>query len=100
MILTLEEVKQFLRIEQDYTEEDSIILIMIDNAETYVRNIVNYLDGTNNLMMSQAKLLALVLVADFYENRELSCKPSEKVRFSIQSIITQLQYSYGDPDES
>ncbi|MBS4539821.1 head-tail connector protein [Clostridium sp. D2Q-11] len=100
MILTLEEVKQFLRIESDYTEEDSTIQIMINNAEAFVKNIVEYLDETNNLMMSQAKLLVLVLVADFYENRELSCKPSEKVRYSIQSIITQLQYSYGDTYES
>lgn len=94
MIITLEEVKNYLRLD-DYTEDDILLQLMIDNAEIYINNFVT-IDTTNENMLKQAKLLVLVLVTDMYENRQMVAdKVSEKVRYTVQSIINQLSYSYG-----
>lgn len=93
MIITLEEVKNYLRLD-DYTEDDVLLQLMIDNAEIYINNFVT-IDETNVNMIKQAKLLVLVIVSDMYENRQLIAdKVSEKVRYSVQSIINQLSYCY------
>lgn len=92
-ILTLEETKEWLRVDDD---EDNIIGIIKGAAETYLHNAVEVeFDGTNQL----AKLYCLVLCADWYENRDLiGQQPSDKVRFTIQSIMAQLQYAYDPTD--
>ncbi len=92
-ILTLEETKMWLRVDDD---EDDIVEILKGAAETYLHNAVDVeFDGTNQL----AKLYCLVLCADWYENRDLiGQQPSEKVRFTVQSIMTQLQNAYDPTD--
>lgn len=90
-ILTLEEAKTWLRVDGD--DEDGIIQIIASAAEEYLHNAVEVVfDGTNQL----AKLYCLVLCADWYENRDLigSQPSSDKVRFTCQSIMAQLQHSY------
>lgn len=94
MILTLEETKEFLRIEQDFTDEDNLIQMLITASESYLYNATGrQFDNTSNL----AKLFCLVLVTDWYENREMIGKASDTVRLTINSILTQLQYCY--PEE-
>lgn len=90
-ILTLKETEKWLRVDDD---ESDIVEILMGAAETYLHNAVDVkFDGTNQL----AKLFCLVLCADWYENRDLiGQQPSDKVRFTVQSIMTQLQYAY-DP---
>ncbi|WP_432408635.1 head-tail connector protein [Wukongibacter sp. M2B1] len=95
MLVTLEEVKLYLRLETDYDGEDTILTLMINNAEAYIENAGIIIDETNAKQVNLAKLLALVLITDFYENRELTGKSSEKVRYIVQSMIAQLQYCYG-----
>ncbi|MBS4191749.1 head-tail connector protein [Bacillus sp. FJAT-49705] len=89
MILELNETKEWIRV--DGTEEDSIISTIIGAAEEYLEGATGKkFDDTNH----RAKIFCLVLVTDWYENRDLiGSKPSEKVRFSIQSMLAQLQYS-------
>jgi uncharacterized phage protein (predicted DNA packaging) len=93
-ILTLEETKQWLRI--DGNDEDAIIERLIGAAEEYLHNSVDVkFDNTNHL----AGLFCLVLCADWYENRDLiGQQPSDKVRFTCQSIMAQLQHAY-KPEE-
>lgn len=90
MVITLAEAKEWLRV--DGNEDDSTIALLIGAAEKYLENATGYkFEATNE----QAKLFCLVLIVDWYENRELiGQKPSEKVRFSVQSMLAQLQYSY------
>ncbi|WIF95127.1 head-tail connector protein [Caminicella sporogenes] len=96
MIITLEEVKQYLRLELDYTEEDNFLNLLINAAEKHLLNATEIqFDNTNEL----AKLYCLVLIADWYENREFIGRISEKIRFTIVSILTQLKYCY-IPEES
>lgn len=93
MVLTLEETKQWLRVDGD--EEDSIIGMLIGSAEAYLENSTGIkFDSANAL----AKHFCLVLVTDWYEHRELigdqrlvGSNPSERVRYSIQSMLLQLQ---------
>ena len=87
MIIELEETKQWIRIDEN--DEDVIINTIVNAAEEYLKGATGkQFDSTNY----RAKLFCLVLATDWYENRELiGSKPSEKVRFSIQSMLIQLQ---------
>lgn len=88
-IVTLEETKQYLRVDGD--DEDALITSLITAAEEYLKNATGIqFDDTNSL----AKLFCWVLVTDWYENREHTGKPSEKVRPIIDSMLAQLKYCY------
>lgn len=89
MIVTLEETKQYLRV--DGAEDDVVITSLIDAAETYLENATgNKFDETNHL----AKLFCWVLVTDWYENREHTGKASEKTRPIVESMLAQLKHCY------
>jgi uncharacterized phage protein (predicted DNA packaging) len=96
MIVTLEEAKNWLRV--DFSDDDATIQRLINAAEKYLKNATGKtFDSSNEL----AQLFCFVLIADWYENRELVGRVSDQVRPIIQSILTQLTYSYGgDSDES
>jgi len=97
-LLTLSEVKSWLRLEQDDTADDTLLQSLISAAEEYVRNAVpSYVDVENN---SLAKLLGMVLVADWYENREAVGQVREEIRPTVRSIVTQLQNAYPAPAET
>jgi len=91
MIIELEELKTFARIEYD---EDDVLLLptLILVAEEGLKNATGIVFTSDN---SLAKLYCLVVAKDLYDNRELTAdKVSEKVRFTIQSILIQLKYCY------
>lgn len=90
MILTLEEAKQFLKI--DYEDEDSDIKILIKASELYLKNATGKVFNNTNPL---AVLYCEVLVNEWHGDRSLMAKKevSEKVRFTLQSILLQLQYS-------
>lgn len=94
MILTLGEVKNYLRI--DDLEDDTFLNTLILVTEEYLKNATGQVfDNTNQL----ARLFCLVLISDFYENRQYNTeKVGEKARYTMQSILKQLQYCY-IPDE-
>lgn len=96
-IVTLEETKKYLRI--DDNESDILITSLMNAAEEYLKNATgNQFDNTNSL----AKLFCLVLITDWFENREYSYtgKVSEKVRPIIESMLTQLKYCYESFEEA
>jgi len=94
MIITLEETKGYLRV--DNTEDDALITSLISASETYLSNATgNTFDGTNSL----AKLFCWVLVTDWYENRELAIgKIGEKIRPIVDSMLAQLSHCYHPPE--
>ncbi|MGY6209725.1 head-tail connector protein [Cytobacillus firmus] len=87
MIIDLAIARKWLR--EPPEEDNDIIKLIIGATEEYLKNATGRtFDDTNN----QARLFCLILVTDWYENRDLiGTKPSEKVRFSIQSMLIQLQ---------
>ncbi|WP_134705097.1 head-tail connector protein [Ammoniphilus sp. YIM 78166] len=89
MILTLGEVKTWLRV--DGLDEDGVIYLLIAAAEKYLTNATGHVFTEKNEL---AKLFCLVLVSDWYENREMIGKVSEKIRTTVESILVQLSHCY------
>lgn len=90
MIIKSEEAKTFAKIE--YEEEDEIVELLVKVAEEGLKNATGITFDSEN---SLARLYCLVMVKDLYDNRELTVeKASEKIRFTIQSILFQLKYCY------
>jgi len=89
MIVTTEEAKEWCRLDG---EDDMTIKMLVGAAEEYLKNSTGIeFDKQNQL----AKLYCLVLVSDWYENRELVGKaPGEKARFTIKTIAHQLRWCY------
>lgn len=96
MIITLEEVKQHLRNDdspdpEDVKKEDSYITILINAAEQFVR------DGTGKVFTNTnwlAKAVCLLLVADMYENREMTtAKVGQRTSKIAEMLLTQLSFS-------
>lgn len=88
-IIDLEAVKEFLRV--DYEEEDALIESLIIASEMYLKNATGKEFTSKNEL---AVLYCKVLIGDWYNNRELMANKnvSEKVKFTLQSILLQLQY--------
>lgn len=96
MIVSLDEVKNWLRI--DFSEDDALLTTLISAAEEYLKNATGVEFDENNHL---AKLFCMTLISDWYENRKMIGKATDQTRPIIQSILTQLTYSYGgDSDES
>lgn len=89
-MLTLEETKTWLREDSNDPQVLNLIELIMCVAEDYLKRATG---RDFNPTHSLAKLYCLVLVADWYENRTLiGSKPSDKIRFILQSIVAQLQY--------
>ena len=89
-MITLKETKEYLRVDGD--EEDTLITSLIAAAQEYLKNATGKIfDNTNEL----ARLFCLVLVVDWYENRNLGAgKIGDKIRPVIDSMLAQLNYCY------
>ena len=95
-ILTISEAKLWLRLEEYNTEEDSIIQILIDNAEVYIKDgVTNYdIKIVDTNFQNKAKLVSLILINDWYENRELTMRVIDKVKDSIHTLMLQMEHGY------
>lgn len=85
MILDPEQTMLYLN-----CDDAMVIFPLIEAAELYLFNATGKTyDSTNKL----AVLYCNVLVSDWYDNRVLmeNDKTSQKVRYTLQSILTQLQ---------
>lgn len=90
MILTLDEAKEYLKVE--HNDEDTLIQGLIISAENYIKNATGIkFDNTNEL----AKLAVRLLIVNWYENREINTDKANKLAFSLDVILTQLKYCYG-----
>ena len=95
MLITLDEAKEYLRIDGD--EDNTLINTLIKVSEEYLKNATGRsFDDTNNL----ARLFCLILVVDWYENRGLTAgKVGDKIRPVINSMLAQLNYCYEEVEE-
>lgn len=89
-IMDLDDAKAFLKV--DYNDEDLTIESLIMASEMYLKNATGK-EFTNKNQL--AVLYCKVLINEWFSNRELmeGKAVSEKVRFTLQSILLQLQYS-------
>jgi len=85
----LEKIKEYLKI--DGNDEDITVQALITSAELYLKNAGVLEDYQNELYDLAIKMLVL----HWYENREIIGN-AKKMAFSLDNIITQLQYCYGE----
>ena len=88
-ILTLEEAKNYLRI--DYNEDDTLLQSLMIAAIDYLKDAINDFDKkvTKEKFIKRAKIIICVLMQDWYDNREQ--KESKDLSYTARSLLTQLQ---------
>lgn len=92
MILTLDEAKKYLRVDLEFTEDDTLITELIGVAEEDIASRLKYdtlserfPDEDYPLRVKQA---AKLIVAHYYENREpVAFASSSKVPMMIDSLL-------------
>jgi len=88
VIVTIEEAKEHLRIDND--DENMYISSLINASEQFIKNATGKTFGKNNFL---AKSVCLLLIADMYENRvATSEKVGTRVRELATMMLTQLAY--------
>lgn len=63
----LKEVKNYLRLEEDFTEDDTFLQLALTSAKSFV---LNYL-GNIEKIPEEASIATLVLVSHWYFNRSI-----------------------------
>lgn len=90
MICTINELKQNLNIEPDYTDEDEFLLYLLEVAEEV---IFNYLDKTKenyNTIPVCIKHAILVIASQYYENRTAIAFASvNKIPFTLEVLLSK-----------
>lgn len=91
-LVSVAEAKKHLRIDGDYDDAD-IQQIYIPAAEAYLEGAVDdfALKVLEPHLLAIAKLVCLVLVGEFYDNRELIDNRKRQPSYTVQALITQLQ---------
>lgn len=87
MALTLEEIKEFLKV--DYDDEDKIIMLMQDVALETMEHMIPNFDKDN--ITKRQELLLKVSISDLFENREKMTSKKE-MNYSIASLLLQEIY--------
>lgn len=92
MIISTDEAKQYAQIDTKY--DDALIEGLILASEEYLFNATGKKFTSNSNL---AVLYCKVLVKDWYDNRDFSNnkKVSDKVRYTLTSIMAQLQFASG-----
>lgn len=111
-MLTLSEVKLWLRLEPSEDAEDALLQSLIDQAEERVRGMVwrelwqAVQDSAGEPAAERVsriiRLLMLVLVADLYEHRGVVAEvryatQAAGPRPTVQALVAQLQHAYPPP---
>lgn len=84
--MDLEEIKQYLRIDDSY--DDVLIESLQMAAEEYLLNAGIEKNYARNLYALAIKML----IANWYETRQMSDKEFKEIPYGVRCIIQQLQY--------
>ena len=92
MAVTLQQVKDYLRIDAAY--EDALLQTFMDAADSYlVASVDGYADKLiDSDFAKTADMVKLALVSEYYRNRDPSNDQRENLPRHIESQIYQLQY--------
>jgi uncharacterized phage protein (predicted DNA packaging) len=85
MFLTLQEVKDYLRI--DHGDEDFFLSLCLEAAEEYIRVYLKR-DLTTWNVPKPVYIAALMMISEFYENRSVAS------HISAQSTIIRMMQPY------
>ena len=89
-MLTVEEVKDYLRI--DFNEDDKLLETLIKVADEYLKSAISV---TYDNKSERAKLLSLIVIQDLYDNRGINEKVSGNVRKLVSDFSLQLKLESG-----
>lgn len=93
MIVELDEMKMYMRIELLDNEENDLIESLIMTAEEYVKNATGF--KFENNVPHIAKLIVKMLVTHWYDNRETLTEVfMHNIDYSVRVLLTQLKYSH------
>lgn len=87
-MLTLEEVKRYLKI--DFEDDDEDIESFIEAAEAYIDSMVGTYYKEDEKAVKLSKLLQKKLVNDMYENRSTEIPSNTKQDRIVASILDKL----------
>lgn len=86
--MTLEEVKKYLVVDDDYG--DDFLNDLIEASEIYIDSMVGEGYKTDKKAMKLANLLQKKLIADMYENRSIEVPQNTKQDRIVTSILDKL----------
>ena len=86
--MALEEIKDYLRISDNY--EDSFIQELIEISQIYIDSMVGINYKTDTKAIKLANLLQKKLIADMYENRSTEVPQNTKQDRIVTSILDSL----------
>lgn len=86
--MTLEEVKDYLKI--DYDDEDSYLTELIDISLVYIDSMVGESYKTDEKAVKLSTLLQKKLMSDMYENRGTEIASNSKQDKIVTSILDKL----------
>lgn len=89
MIATLEQLKQNLNIEPDYTEEDNYLGMLLQVAEDAVFNYLDKTPADFEVIPNPIVFACLILSSQFYENRTpVSWGQPYKIPYSFEFLLS------------
>lgn len=94
MILTVDEVKVHLRIEDD--EEDEYIESLIRQAQSTAEDFCRVSFEDNNTAPEPVRLAVMLMVSHYYENRD---NPDRAVYGTMRIAFENLLYPYRDVEK-
>lgn len=88
-ILSLKEVKNYLRI--DYNEDNELLQSLMVAANTYLKSAIDKYDKKkeSEYYKDRIKILNCSLIQEWYDNRE--SYETKSLSYTIRSLITQIQ---------
>ena len=92
MAITLESVKNYLRIDADY--DDSLITQCIAAARAHMDGAVDNFDArysNNDKFAALADQIMCTLITEMYTNRDARSDNRQSLPYIVRSMITQLQ---------
>lgn len=83
--ITLEKIKQYLRIEMHFTEDDEMLTMMYHAAKDYIKSYSNMTDSELDEYDSFT-VACMMLIADFYEVRQVNINTG--IKASVNKMLT------------
>ena len=94
MAVTLDQLKNYLRVDID--DDDELLTKQLEVATDYLKGAVSNFDANYAAyeeFANKADQLKMVLVAEFYQNRD---NENSGFGYAVKSLIAQLQYFTAD----
>ncbi|MBY0094941.1 phage gp6-like head-tail connector protein [Priestia aryabhattai] len=100
MIVSLTEVKKYLRLEIDEFDDDDELNSMLLQAEEYLKSATGFKFEKN--VPERAKGIIKMLVAHWYDNRGMVIlnQNVNKVDYTVSTLINQLKYTHFEEEET